>query len=99
MVKQSHITPIERQGESKYSFYSFTTLALDGVEWSASRPTRDFPPGNGPRYPLDRRLISYKYHIKILLENFNKKVGRNVFLNSLLGMRVYTKIVMTVGYG
>jgi hypothetical protein len=31
-------------GERKFSSYSFTTSALDGVEWSASRPGRALPP-------------------------------------------------------
>jgi hypothetical protein len=29
----------------RYSSYSFLTSALDGGEWSASRPGRDLPPG------------------------------------------------------
>jgi hypothetical protein len=43
-------------GERKYSPYSFLTSALDGDEWSASRPVRALPPGKGPRYPLYSRL-------------------------------------------
>jgi hypothetical protein len=35
-------------GERRYSSYSFTTSALDRVEWSASRPGRALPPGKGP---------------------------------------------------
>jgi hypothetical protein len=35
-------------GERRYSSYSFTTSALDGGEWSASRPGRALPPGKGP---------------------------------------------------
>jgi hypothetical protein len=38
-------------GERRYSFYSFSASALDGGEWSASRPGRALPP-----VPLDRRL-------------------------------------------
>jgi hypothetical protein len=34
----------------------FLTSALDGGEWSASRPCRFIPRGKSPRYPLDRRL-------------------------------------------
>jgi hypothetical protein len=34
-----------------------------------------------------------KYHMKILLGDFNAKVGRT-FLNLQLGMKVYTKLVM-----
>jgi hypothetical protein len=32
------------------------TLALDGDEWSASRPGRFTPGGKGPRYLLNRRF-------------------------------------------
>jgi hypothetical protein len=39
-----------------YSFYSLTTSALDGGEWSVSRPGGDLTPGKDPQYPLDRRL-------------------------------------------
>jgi len=35
--------------------YSFLTTALEGGEWSASRPGRSLPPGK-TRYPLYRRL-------------------------------------------
>jgi hypothetical protein len=35
-----------------------------------------------------------KYHIKILLGDFNTKVGRKIFLNLLFGMRVYTKLLV-----
>jgi hypothetical protein len=43
-------------GGDRMSSYSFTTSALDGDEWSGSRPGRPLPPGKDPRYPLDRRL-------------------------------------------
>jgi hypothetical protein len=39
-------------GERMYSSYSFTTSALDGGEWSASRPGRALPPGKGPPVPI-----------------------------------------------
>jgi hypothetical protein len=35
--------------------HEFLTSALDGSEWSASRPGR-FPPRENPRYLLDRGL-------------------------------------------
>jgi hypothetical protein len=35
-------------GERRYSSYSFSTSALDGDEWSASRPGRALPHGKGP---------------------------------------------------
>jgi hypothetical protein len=35
-------------GKRWYSSYSFLTSALDGGEWSASRPGRDLPLGKGP---------------------------------------------------
>jgi hypothetical protein len=43
-------------GKRRYSFYSITTSALDGGEWSASRPAALYPRGKDPRYPLYRRL-------------------------------------------
>jgi hypothetical protein len=39
-------------GERTYSSYSFSTSALDGGEWSASRPVRALPPGKGPPVPI-----------------------------------------------
>jgi hypothetical protein len=44
-VKQSRYTPWRRLGEEVYSSYSFSTSALDGGEWSASRPGRALTPG------------------------------------------------------
>jgi hypothetical protein len=35
-----------------------------------------------------------KYHMKILLEDFNAEVGRETFSNQLLGMKVCMKLVM-----
>jgi hypothetical protein len=35
-----------------YSSYSFTTSAVDGGEWSVSRPGRALPPGRGPPVPI-----------------------------------------------
>jgi hypothetical protein len=64
-VKRSRYTPWRRLWERRYSSYSFTTSALDGGEWSASRPGRAFTPGErtpgthwtggwvGPRAGLD----------------------------------------------
>jgi hypothetical protein len=43
-------------GERRYCSYSFLTSALDGGEWSTSRPDRAMPRGKDPRYPLYRRL-------------------------------------------
>jgi hypothetical protein len=51
-VKQYLNTPMEAYGERRYSSYSFTTSALDGGEWSASRPGRALPPGKGPPVPI-----------------------------------------------
>jgi hypothetical protein len=39
-------------GERRYSSYSFTTSALDGGEWTTSRPGRALPPGKGPPVPI-----------------------------------------------
>jgi hypothetical protein len=43
------------QGEKRYISTLFLTVALEGGEWSASRPGRTLPPGK-TRYPLYRRL-------------------------------------------
>jgi hypothetical protein len=39
-------------GERTYSSYSFSTSALDGGEWSASRLGRALPPGKEPPVPI-----------------------------------------------
>jgi len=52
------------------------TAALEGDEWSVARPGRTSPPGN-TQYPFSNFP---KYHMKILLGDFNAKVGReNIF--------------------
>jgi hypothetical protein len=51
-LKQSHYTPWNAWGERRYSSYSFSTSALDGGEWSASRPCRALAPGKGPPVPI-----------------------------------------------
>jgi hypothetical protein len=43
-LKLSNNTRMEAQGERMYSSYSLTTLALNGGEWSASRPGRASAP-------------------------------------------------------
>jgi exonuclease III len=40
-----------------------------------------------------------KYHMKILLGDFNAKVGKEDILNRQLGMKVYTKLVMIMELG
>jgi hypothetical protein len=35
-----------------YGSYSFLTSALDGGEWSASRPGRALPPGKNSPVPI-----------------------------------------------
>jgi hypothetical protein len=39
-------------GERLFSSYSFLTSALNGGEWSASRPGSALPPGKGPPVPI-----------------------------------------------
>jgi hypothetical protein len=43
------------------------TSALDGGEWSASRPGRFSPQGKSPWYPLDRRLGGPQNNIVIII--------------------------------
>jgi hypothetical protein len=38
--------------ERRYSSYTFTTSALDGSEWSASRSGRALPPVMAPPVPI-----------------------------------------------
>jgi hypothetical protein len=51
-LKLSHYTPWRRLEEGRYSSYLFSTSALDGGEWSASRPGRSLAPGKGPPVPI-----------------------------------------------
>jgi hypothetical protein len=51
-VKQSLYTPWGAWRERRYSSYSFTTSALDGGEWSASRSGRALPPGKELPVPI-----------------------------------------------
>jgi hypothetical protein len=37
-----------------------------------------------------------KYHMKMLLETFNDKVGRKTFVNWQLGMKAYMKLLMKI---
>jgi hypothetical protein len=39
-------------GDRRYSSYSFLTSALEGGEWSASRPGSALPPGKEPPVPI-----------------------------------------------
>jgi hypothetical protein len=40
------------EGDSRYSAYIFLTSALEGDEWSASRPGRALPPGKESPVPI-----------------------------------------------
>jgi hypothetical protein len=42
----------EGRGGMRYSSYSYLTSALDGDEWSASRPGRVLPPGKESPVPI-----------------------------------------------
>jgi hypothetical protein len=49
---QSRYTPWRPLGERRYSSYSFTTLALDGVSCQRHAPAALLPPGIGPPVPI-----------------------------------------------
>jgi hypothetical protein len=55
-IKQSRYTPWRRLEGEKYSSYSFTTSALDGVSGQHHAPAAFYPRGKNPRYQLYRRL-------------------------------------------
>jgi hypothetical protein len=55
-VNWSRCTSWRRMWWEEYSSDSFLTSALDGGEWSASRPGRANPRGKDRRYPMYRRL-------------------------------------------
>jgi hypothetical protein len=55
--KQSRYTPWRRLGgDRRYSSYSFTTSALDGVSGQRHAPAELYTREKNSRYPLDRRL-------------------------------------------
>jgi hypothetical protein len=43
---------MEVLGERRYSSYSLLTSVVDGVEWSASRPSRALAPEKGSPVPI-----------------------------------------------
>jgi hypothetical protein len=43
---------LKKKLERRCSSYSYFSSALDGGEWSASRPGRALPPGKGPPVPI-----------------------------------------------
>jgi hypothetical protein len=45
-------------GERRYSSYTFLTSALDGGEWSASRPSHALAPGREPLVPIVQETVS-----------------------------------------
>jgi hypothetical protein len=51
---ESKAVPHHTYGDAgwRYSFYSFTTLTVDGGEWSASRPGRALAAEKGPSVPI-----------------------------------------------
>jgi hypothetical protein len=51
-IKAVPLSHAGAKGKRSYSSYSFLTSALDGGEWSASRPGRALPPGKGPTVPI-----------------------------------------------
>ena len=38
-----------------------------------------------------------KYHMKVILGDFNAKVEERIFSNRQLGMKVYIRVVMIIG--
>jgi hypothetical protein len=51
-VKLYRYMPWRHMGERSYSYSTNLTSALDGGEWSASRPGRALPSGKEPPVPI-----------------------------------------------
>jgi hypothetical protein len=51
-LKVSHYTPSRRLRGEEVQLLLFSTSALDGGEWSASRSDRALAPGKGPPVPI-----------------------------------------------
>jgi hypothetical protein len=85
------------KGSAATDFHSFLSSALDGDDWSASRPGR-FTPQGAPVYPLVRRLeglqtgrsrvrsrmVSLEFFIDIILSVFSASNG-NEYQEYFLG--------------
>jgi hypothetical protein len=78
-------------GERRYSSYSLLTLALDGGEWSASRPGHALPPGKGPPVPIEQEAewapepdkVNIQYHnvYTSFWDILYKELGITVFVS------------------
>jgi hypothetical protein len=73
--------------ERSHGSYSFLTSALDRVSGQRHVPGRTLPPGKGPPYPLDRRLLIWNFSTKdnsesLLLSSHPRIFGDipNIFL-------------------
>jgi hypothetical protein len=84
-----------------YSSYSFMTLVLDGVEWSASSPGRALPPSHStrghPRVSTPPSQISMKFGIQYLWTN----IITHIFLFSpyWLSFSFYSPLKITLNVG
>jgi hypothetical protein len=67
--------------ERRYSSYSFTTSALEGGEWSASRPGRALPPGKGPPIPIVQEAGWVQFNKIVLVK---QRKGRVASIESYL---------------
>jgi hypothetical protein len=75
-------------GERRYSSYSYLTSALDGGEWSASRPGRALPPGKEPPVPIEQeaRWAPEPVWTQRLVEKSSASVGdRTPGVQSVVG--------------
>jgi hypothetical protein len=70
----------------RYSSYSFTTSALDGGEWSASRPGRALPPEKEPPVTIGQEAGCAPEPVWTLHEG--------IFMKLRLGKRCSKRVVL-----
>jgi hypothetical protein len=98
-------------GDRRYSSYTFLTSALEGGEWSASRPGRALPPGKELPVPIvqeagwapeavwtQRLIYLYIYVLKLFSRTFSSlRYFYQYFIDTHLNkMRNYNRFSLNI---